>query len=644
MKKLNKGNLKEYGLILVLILLLISTIVNIEKKVDEKKNIAYTVKKEEVKVIELLNEEYKFSVAPTADDIEKYSVFVIQGEGKGEIGYALYDRESSAEIITGVTTLDDWDPTRINLDFSNAKLSNDKVYDLFLYPQLTSSVFVEVDLENGLYHTETYKNDYSSIYKVIILIISIVSIAAIFLMFKMKKYQHRLFILALFIGILMIFVLPPYIAPDELRHFARAYTISEGAIVCKSYDNSEKYYYQELAQCTINKEFWELKLISENNAEHWTGETNTLLFLPEYLKNYKKDFSGAEITIPYHGTAEINPVAYLPQIIFILIARLLKMNAITTFYMARLGNVICATLLLYCAVRNYPKYRGLFTILFFAPGMTFLRSTCSTDSILFGVVVLFISYVLRVKDDDGKKISDVKVYLKMVLLLTIIGLIKLPYILVAGILLLVRKEKFTCKKLKQGNGIKFFLIALMLIATVIVYGLSTNYLQQYSASDKSTAAYIIYLLQNFVNVVNMIIQTFFTTFTDYLTNALTYRYSSVLIIPYLAILLYFGVYKNAHIECEKENTIAAGYLFLSFILWMAILATFYILGPAPDIGYIWGVQGRYMLPILPLMGIGLMPYIRKNSNSAEVVSERYFGYLGIILWIHVLISFQSYWI
>ena len=43
------------------------------------------------------------------------------------------------------------------------------------------------------------------------------------------------------------------------------------------------------------------------------------------------------------------------------------------------------------------------------------------------------------------------------------------------------------------------------------------------------------------------------------------------------------------------------FLLIGSGMWFIVCAAFYFIGPGPDIGYIWGLQGRYLYPALPLI-------------------------------------------
>lgn len=638
-----KVNYTEIGMVLLLLLLLGSSMIDVITTIYKKDFIEYSLKREETEVIEIIDGEYEFSVIPVAENLKKYIIFIqneIDPEVKGEIFYNIIDSENNELVCSGDISVEGIRQNKvIELELSDYEMKSSKEYSLKLYSKIIGSIFVTVDKDNQLYHKQVFHNTYHDWYILVLVSISVSLIFLIFLLSRVRKYLYRFMILAIFIGILAIIIVPPYTAPDELRHFVRAYTISEGVVTCKTYGGGEKYYYQEFPECRIEKEIVDLKLISTNSAEHWEGETNWGIFLPKYLENIKKGISNEKLTIPYHGTNGISPVAYLPQILFIWIAKLLNLNVLGIYYMARLGNVICSTLILVLALKQMPRYRHLFTILFFSPGLVFLRSTCSTDSFLFSLVTLFMAYVIKVAESENIYFFQRKVTGKLLMMLIIIALIKLPYILCGLSLLFFSNEKFCSEKYKNKFRIwtkRFVYSFALVIIPSFIYLLSNKWLLSYSMQGSTTGSLILYLCMHPIEVINVILQTFFHTFADYFSSALTYRYSQALLIPYLIVLGYFGLCQNNE-EKKMENS---WFIFLGLGMWGVILAVFY----SAELGYIWGVQGRYLLPILPILGLGLSNYKSTEEFKRRIYGERYFYYIVLFLWIHMIITFRSYWI
>ncbi|MBP3609554.1 MAG: DUF2142 domain-containing protein [Lachnospiraceae bacterium] len=645
-----KWNWFTTGLVILLAALIISTIYCVAKGISEKEYISYSLSIEEKEYFAIGYGDYDFKMIPVAEGIEKYHILLqenVNFEVSGSIGYAIRTVDG-IELTNGILNVANLRNSGvIEILINDIDLLADETYIIRLYSRITGTIKIALDKTGEPCNKQIFKNSYMREYFIVLSCMLIVFLGVLFITYKYRKRDGYFVAFSLFIGSMLIILLPPCTAPDEFRHFLRAYTISEGMITCETYTSNEKYYWQTLAECEIPSELFELKLLSENNAEHWTSETNGVYFLPEFIRQIMRQGITLDemVTVPYHGTAGISPIAYIPQIIFILIAKLLKLNALGIFYMGRMGNLVCGTFLVYAAKKICPRYDALFTILFFIPGLAFLRSSCSTDSFLWGVSLLLIAYILHISTKEDTSFICWKTYLKIAILASIIALIKLPYILVVCMLFFVDVNKFG----KQSDEIpfkkrkrQFMMIVSILTFAGVVYLISNNILTRYSVGGNSKINYVQYLLENPLEIGTMLINTFFNTFLDNMKSAFSFPSSGSYFLLYMLVLLYFGFGQGEQTQ-NKENKLAYT-LYLGLGMWLAILGTFYFIGPAPDLGYIWGVQGRYIFPILPLMGIGLSNCSTAKECETRTLEKKYYYYIAGILMIYTLDMYGVFWI
>lgn len=651
LKARNKWSLLEIVLFAILIMLLISTVYNTVAAISRKEKISYSVKRDEMKPGEIGKGDYKFKIVPVADEILQYSIILrkaIEAGVSGQIGYAVTYADGK-EITNGILNIGNLKQTgAIDLNVEGCGLKKDTEYGVILYSRIEGTIEISL-CENGEpFNKQIFKNVYQKYYYIVLAGIFIFMLVCLAVMVKYRKHDLFFCLFSTLIGIVLIFVSPPCTAPDEFRHFLRAYTISEGVFVCKDYTASEKYYNQTLAECEIPRDLLDLKLISESSGEHWTSETNSRIFLPEYIRLLSKSGvdSDDKVVVPYHGTTGINPIAYLPQIIFILIAKLLHFNAIGVFYMARMGNLLCATWMAYYGIKMAPKYRTLFTILFFAPGLAFLRSSCSTDSILWGTSLLLLAYILNVEAEDGGSYIKPKTYWSIAAMVGIIALIKLPYILLACVLLFCNRDKFF-----KGGDIsskRIRIRQLMVLASIIglsccLYFISSKIMGRYAVQTTQSISRIKnigYAIRHFAKVFSLIVNTFFGSFIGYLSSGICFPHSGSFLLPYILVFSYFGL-------CQKEeadsNFNASYFVLVAMGVWVSILGVFYLMGN-PEASSITGVQGRYMLPLIPVYGVGLSVKTRTEYYEKRMDGEKYIFYLCIILSVYLFNSYALYWV
>ena len=78
---------------------------------------------------------------------------------------------------------------------------------------------------------------------------------------------------------------------------------------------------------------------------------------------------------------------------------------------------------------------------------------------------------------------------------------------------------------------------------------------------------------------------------------------------------------------------------LAFLVWSAIVVAFFFVGSSPDLGYIWGIQGRYFYPVFPLLVLAC------SHGKGEGCNEKMLWLiLEVIIMIQQIKIFETYWI
>ena len=541
-------------------------------------------------------------------------------------------------------TLSIWNG-KVRLNLEEVRIDKGS-YELVLSNLGRGTIAIRIDEYNELNNTQEYSFNYKEFFVCVIIFIHLAALGLFFVVGRIRDGKYSFLVLAVITGLLLVFIIPPYTAPDEMRHFARSYDIASGNIVCASYETKEEYGNQTMPICEFPIELFELKLVSENNGINYTRETNTTIHFDMFLDKMGQRFSGEYVRIPIHGDHTTSSLAFLPQVIMIFLLKLLKVPPCIMFYGARLGNLAAAISLAYAGYNILPQgYRKIYAVLYFAPGICFLRSTSSTDGILYSIVLLFIAIAISLKAEH-KSVWKGKVICTLLILACCIGLIKLPYLLIMGLLLLLDRKQFALKG-KETFILKLIYVTGMLMAGCILYYISHSILDNnadvasslYASSTEISGSYIIYVLHHPFRVLNMFFQTFFADFYSYYSSAIALPKSDCLIIPYLSLCAFvvFKIGADQIFNC-RERILLIG---LGAAMWMIVIVAFYFVGAAPDLGYVWGLQGRYMYPAFPVVLFGAASPKKKYDiakESFEIIS------CGSIIMVHVLEIFGLYWI
>ena len=196
-------------------------------------------------------------------------------------------------------------------------------------------------------------------------------------------------------GLAFLFGTPPFQAPDETTHFYRAYAVSEGNLGSRRGDDGFG------------------AVLPASLQEIGTSLRGDLPFRPDVKMPTERIFQALRVPLEperrrftdYRTSALFTPVGYLPQAAGIAIVRWLGAGPLVLFYVARLANLLAATLLIAVALRRLPAYPWLLTMLALTPMALFLRASVSPDALSTAAAFLLAATVARLawgEEEQGR--------------------------------------------------------------------------------------------------------------------------------------------------------------------------------------------------------------------------------------------------
>jgi len=190
--------------------------------------------------------------------------------------------------------------------------------------------------------------------------------------------------IALTWGILQVFIVPPLQVPDEGDHWFRAWALTEGELTA-----------DKQGMITLPASF-------ERTADLYTrlvgvGVMPVSLEGQAGFAGYEDLFDGTgpsgTVRVPSR-VASYGPVGYLPQALGVGLGRLLGAPPLTCFYMARLGNLFAAVVLLVFAIRIAPFGKQLILLLGLLPMTMFELASVSCDALTIAGAMFFTALLL----------------------------------------------------------------------------------------------------------------------------------------------------------------------------------------------------------------------------------------------------------
>ncbi|MBR3134904.1 MAG: DUF2142 domain-containing protein [Clostridia bacterium] len=393
------------------------------------------------------------------------------------------------------------------------------------------------------------------------------------------KKENLFLILGAITGISMCFanvVLSKY---DEHAHFWRAYEISDGTIVSGHSEGLPT----SIFDLVINDEgIYEI----EDNASY---------------KDQREDFNiqlnPEELTYRLVGASGgVSPISYMPQIIGITIARILKLNPTIIVFAGRIANLLYYILLIYLAIKILPKekWKNILLIVSLLPMSINLAASLSPDSVIISTTILAIAYLLKIKFRENKvRIKDTII---IGILFMIPFMCKIVYLPLSLLFMMIPKELFKSNKQKWlyfgiviAIEFAFWFLWHLVPAPNAEVIVRTNPIEQ-----------LYFTLSDPIRDLGTLGNTIWYNTEGYIETMIggwNTPHSIIAIFTIILLLFTFeDTEKNKSIKFSKSERLFMTFICLSIML--LIYAGLYVTWTKAQSTIADGIQGRYFLPIL----------------------------------------------
>ncbi len=564
---------------------------------------------------EKLNKEKTYDFVAKYDDLKKIEIKFNTNsweDDKDKIKISLYNKDEK-EIKKVVVKQLDYKKSYA-LKFDKIKNSANQEYKIII--ENTSNI---KDLNVEAITANYYKGTNKSLFIIITTVITVITIALMIILEKKNfKIETTYLIIAMFVYFSFILFFPLFTSHDELYHWFRAYEVSEGKLLSEVHENK--------ALSLLPSAIGEIYNVDFQEIDYRTTKAT----LP-VEKNDNKNYYDMRTVAVY------SPVQYIPQSIGIFIARIFTNKTLVMAYCGRLFNALLAIALIYFAIKIIPIGKRIIFTIGFLPIAVEGFTSLSADAITISVATLLLAYILHLAYD--KKVDSVKKkdYALILLLSSILALCKIVYLPIVLLCFLIPKEKFKDKK----NYFKFC-ISIVLISVVlnlVWLKIASGYLSLYSTTEIQVS----YIFKHPLEFIMIVVHTFFANAKQYLFTMVgeglgwgerVHPYSIVLI-GYLALLILnalFDDYKKVKLD-TKVNCI---FSIIPICVIGLIFTSLYIQFTTPGNPTIMGVQGRYFLPILPIILLLLGNF--KGKISQKINSNKITAQLCLILSYSVILT------
>lgn len=444
------------------------------------------------------------------------------------------------------------------------------------------------------------------------------------------------------LGSIFAIITPPAQVSDEAAHFLRASAVSEGHLT-PSFDATGA----AGAYIDTGTIGYIDSLITEANGAHYSL-AHELTPHGSFSHNYRFQ--------PFDNTAAYSPLLYAPSSLAVAFGKLVHLSVSTTFYMSRFANLLAFCLLICLGLymlRSRLSYSFLLVVL---PASLYLAASVSQDSCLIGLAFVVASALMALYDGQGVKLAYSSLCIALFLLVS--G--KLPYaplllFTVAPFLFPKGKERF-----KAYRPLVVGTIAITMLYSAFWYHVVkdvhiANIMTSVAEAHRvNPALQLQHCLHHPLHFLGVLYRTNFTSFANNdsigMIGGMFGYHGGPYYMPWIFMITWLvgcvAIIGRRVLPMSRQTVQRLRALYL--LVAVAILGTIllvqlalYMQWSPLDARYIFGLHGRYYLPILIVLS-GIFPALLRLKQLPTLRFRTVVG-LNTILFVPALILIQSYY-
>jgi len=392
-------------------------------------------------------------------------------------------------------------------------------------------------------------------------------------------------------GLAFALITPPLQAPDEERHLVRAYGISEGHLLpIQEEGRAVVIVPREVAQLWVRiggneiafrpEVKQDLGLLREAFREHPVGEEREAVRFPSYY----------------------SPLVYLPGALAIAAMRAVEAAPIAYVTPGRLLYLLAYCAIIFHALRRAPAHRWTLAAIALLPMSVFQAAAISADGLT--VAFAFAAFVELTRLQGGEAPLTWRALLPFALWSALLGLTKPVYLPLAGLALLLPARRFPSRREHLLSLGCVAASALPLAAWMLALSPYDVASLRDGADPGAQVEHLLKQPQDFLAaVVRSLWHGAWKIWLDTFVGVLGYLDTRLPGAFYTAVPV--GLCVIAALDGGPTSPISGVlrifYAAIGIALTGLVMLSAYIGWNAIGHPVVWGVQGRYFLPIAPLM-------------------------------------------
>lgn len=433
---------------------------------------------------------------------------------------------------------------------------------------------------------------------------------------KKWKAEKMFVVIGAVVGLLYSIVWAPYACPDEYVHIATAYYNVNTLMGTKAV-NGEGYTLVRAEDMTVTpSELTTRRYTYHQMLQHW-NDTN--------ISNK------TTVSMDWQPMKEVPMISYLPQMAAIFLVRLLGWGNVAWLLLGRLFALAVYLAAGYFALKYIPFGKKAIMVLMLGPTAIQEAASFSYDSVLNTCALFFVAYVLYLAYEK-KKVSG-KDWILLFVSVIIFAPIKIVYLLLSFLVLLIPNRNISRKRgfVYAGKG------GLILSSVIVSLFSRINTTSAMTGNTLTVNGQVVegyslkMLIMDPLHTAALWMNTLKERSIYYLKQIFGgYESYSKVEISWLIITAFFVLLVLALFVREQEKLIDFKGRLLGIVISTGIFAaTILAFNLAKDCtnltsDCVYGVQGRYFLPFLPLIFISI-------QNKAIVLKKSIQPFLTIAI-------------
>lgn len=439
------------------------------------------------------------------------------------------------------------------------------------------------------------------------------------------KYTARfIFIL----GLMLVFLVPPFQKPDEIFHYYRTAQVSNGVLGCKNDDSSliEGKYFQLVE--SIRQ--YDLPFKPENKIH--------VKQLWHMFSNKSTDDASDKHAIS-NNICSLPFIPYIPGASVLFISKIINLSPLFSFYLVRLSIFLLSYFIFIKILKQTKINLRLVTVFFFSIPMVVHQLTAISYDWLFIIssAWIFLLITNAISDKTIKLSELIQLVFAYFLLFITKGFGYEAFLL---LLFLVPFKTLTYK----SRVIGIILIVTALLLSVALRLLQLDGINSSKMDFVSPAAQSTYLLNNMSELPFLIFTTIDDRGTFYIESLigifgwLDYKLSSFVLFVYVATFGILVIVVSKTYRCNHSLSLLI-YLLITTATFFLVHLVLYLFWTPVGYEFVGGVQGRYFLPLVPYIVLLLAEIIHRR------ILFKIFLITGLILiCVSILVSiFERYY-